>query len=118
MIRAQVLVDSLERVKEFFFVIANATMHTTGQSWIMSFQASGPHSNDRALEALALGYEEVNRFPHEVTWEKPMGKFSVKLDKVFHAVPKGISLAIGCSTFPVWNTVPVYLRKFDHTAML
>lgn len=105
--RANVLVDSLERVKQKFFTIASATQHTTGQSYIMSFQASGPHSNDRALEALALGYEELKRFPHEILWEKPMGKdSSVKLDKVFKAVPKGIGLAIGCSTFPVWNTVP------------
>jgi len=73
----------------------------------MSFQASGPHSNDRALEALALGYEELKRFPQEIIWEKPIGKdASIKLDKVYHSVPKGVSLAIGCSTFPVWNTVP------------
>ncbi len=105
--RANVLVDSLERIKGKFFAIANATMHTTGQSFIMSFQASGPHSNDRALEALAMGYEELKRFPHEVIWEKPMGKdSSVKLDKFFKPVPKGIGLVIGCSTFPVWNTVP------------
>lgn len=105
--RANVLVDSLERVKGKFFTIAHATQHTTGQSFIMSFQASGPHSNDRALEALALGYEELKRFPQEILWEKPMGKdSSIKLDKVYRAVPKGVSLAIGCSTFPVWNTVP------------
>jgi len=105
--RANVLVDSLERIKNKFFTIAYATQHTTGQSFIMSFQASGPHSNDRALEALALGYEELKRFPHEIVWEKPVGKdTSIKLDKVYKAVPKGVSLAIGCSTFPVWNTVP------------
>ena len=104
--RTNVLVDALERIKKRFFTIANATQHTTGQSWIMSFQASGPHSNDRALEALALAYQELTRFPEAVTWEKPMGKFSVKLDKKFKPVPKGVALAIGCSTFPVWNTVP------------
>lgn len=104
--RAEVLVDSLERIKEQFFMIAQATMHTTGQSWIMSFQASGPHSNDRAMEALALGYQELSRFPGSVVWEKPMGKFNITLNKTFKAVPKGIGLAIGCSTFPVWNSVP------------
>ncbi|MFN8299362.1 MAG: phenylacetic acid degradation protein PaaN [Chitinophagales bacterium] len=104
--RAEVLVDALERVKNRFFEIAYATQHTTGQSFVMSFQASGPHANDRALEALAMGYEELNRFPTNVTWEKPMGKTSVVLQKTFKAVPKGISLAIGCSTFPTWNSVP------------
>ena len=38
-----VLIDSLEGVKNRFFELAYATMHTTGQSFMMSFQASGPH---------------------------------------------------------------------------
>lgn len=104
--RAEVLIDSLEKIKEQFFLIAEATVHTTGQSWIMSFQASGPHSNDRALEALAIAYQELNRFPKDLVWTKPMGKFDITLNKQFKPVPKGISLAIGCSTFPVWNSVP------------
>jgi phenylacetic acid degradation protein paaN len=73
---------------------------------MMSFQASGPHANDRALEAIALGLHEQKRFPSSVEWVKPMGKFDVKLEKTYRVVPRGISLAIGCSTFPVWNTVP------------
>lgn len=105
-VRAEILVDALERVKARFFEIASATQHTTGQSFIMSFQASGPHASDRALETLALGYEEINRFPSKVTWEKPMGKASVVLQKTFKPVPKGIGLVIGCSTFPIWNSVP------------
>lgn len=105
-IRAEILVDALERVKNRFFEIAHATQHSTGQSFMMSFQASGPHASDRALEALAVGYEELNRFPSNVTWEKPMGKASVVLQKQFKPVPKGIALCIGCSTFPIWNSVP------------
>jgi len=53
-------------------------MHTTGQSFVMSFQASGPHSNDRALEVVAMAYEELTRFASEVEWVKPMGKFDLK----------------------------------------
>jgi phenylacetic acid degradation protein paaN len=104
--RAEVLVDALERIKSRFFEIAFATQHTTGQSFMMSFQASGPHANDRALEALAIGYQEVTRFPVHITWEKPMGKVSLKIEKTYKAVPKGIGLVIGCSTFPTWNSVP------------
>jgi phenylacetic acid degradation protein paaN len=81
-------------------------MHTTGQSFIMSFQASGPHANDRALEAVALGYHELNRYPSKVIWDKPMGKFNIVLEKSYKPVPKGIGLVIGCSTFPIWNSVP------------
>lgn len=104
--RAELLVDSLEGVKGRFFELAYATMHTTGQSFMMSFQASGPHSNDRALETIAQGLEELTRYPNEVEWVKPMGKFDLNIKKNFKAIPKGIGLVIGCSTFPTWNTVP------------
>lgn len=103
--RAGILLESLERFKGRFFEIAYATMHTTGQGYMMAFQASGPHAADRALEAIAAGYEELNRFPSSAKWDKPMGKFSIQLNKQWLAVPKGISVVIGCSTFPTWNSV-------------
>ncbi len=104
--RAGILIESLEGVKARFFEIAYATMHTTGQGYMMAFQASGPHAADRALEAVAAGYEELNRFPATAHWDKPMGKYNITLDKQWRAVPKGVSLVIGCSTFPTWNSVP------------
>lgn len=104
--RAGILMESLERMKARFFEIAYATMHTTGQGYMMAFQASGPHAADRALEAIAAGYEELQRFPKNALWDKPMGKFNIQLNKEWHAVPKGVSVVIGCSTFPTWNTVP------------
>ncbi len=104
--RAGILIESLERMSKRFFEIAYGTMHTTGQSFVMSFQASGPHAADRALETIAMGFQELTRFPETATWEKPMGKYSLMLNKKWSAVPKGISLVIGCSTFPTWNTVP------------
>lgn len=103
--RAGILMESLERVKGRFFEIAYATMHTTGQGYMMAFQASGPHAADRALEAIAAGYEELQRFPATAMWDKPMGKFNIQLNKEWRAVPKGISVVIGCSTFPTWNSV-------------
>ena len=104
--RAQVLIDALERIKIRFFEIAFATIHTTGQSFMMAFQASGPHASDRALEAIATAYQELTRYNSDVSWEKPMGKSSITLKKEFKPIPKGVALAIGCSTFPVWNSVP------------
>lgn len=104
--RAGILAEALHRMKNSFHEIAVSTMHTTGQSYLMSFQASGPHAADRALEALALGYHEITRFPNVVDWEKPAGKSNLKLEKYYAVVPRGISLAIGCATFPVWNTLP------------
>ena len=104
--RANILVEMLDAVKERFFEIAYATMHTTGQSFVMSFQASGPHANDRALEVIAMGLQELTRFDSEVNWVKNMGKFDLTIKKNFKAISKGLGLVIGCSTFPTWNTVP------------
>ncbi|MDQ2656906.1 MAG: aldehyde dehydrogenase family protein, partial [Bacteroidota bacterium] len=103
--RAGILLESLEGIRSRFFEIAYATMHTTGQGFMMAFQASGPHAADRALEAIATGYEELQRFPRQAVWDKPMGKFNIQLNKEWRAVPKGISLVVGCSTFPTWNSV-------------
>lgn len=104
--RAGVLIESLHRLKSNFFELAFATMHTTGQSYMMSFQASGPHAADRALEAIAMGYQELTRFPDHITWEKNAGKVTLKLEKYGINIGRGLSLAIGCSTFPTWNTLP------------
>lgn len=103
--RTGILMESLERIRKRFFEIAYATMHTTGQGYMMAFQASGPHAADRALEAIAAGYDELRRIPAAALWDKPMGKFNIKLNKEWRAVPKGISLVVGCSTFPTWNSV-------------
>ena len=105
-VRAGILIESLDRIKNRFFDIAYATMHTTGQGYMMAFQASGPHSNDRALEAIATGYAELTKIPNKAQWVKPMGKFDLTLSKTWKAQPKGLGLVIGCSTFPVWNTFP------------
>jgi phenylacetic acid degradation protein paaN len=104
--RAAVCIELLERAAAHFFEIGYATMHTTGQGFVMAFQASGPHAFDRALEAVAMGYAATTYFDYSQTWTKPMGKISVTLEKRFHAVPKGPNCTIGCSTFPIWNSFP------------
>jgi len=104
--RAGVLIESLERFQNDFYEECFATMHTTGQGFMMAFQASGPHAADRALEAVAMGYEEQTRYPNHVSWTKNMGKYEAQIEKHYLNVPKGINLNIGCSTFPVWNSLP------------
>jgi len=104
--RADLLIDMLDAVSNRFFELGYATMHTTGQSFIMSFQASGPHANDRAMESVALGFHELTRYSSQVDWVKNMGKFDLTIKKNFKPVSKGVGLVIGCSTFPTWNTVP------------
>lgn len=104
--RFEILYASLENVSKRFFEMAYATMHTTGQSFLMSFQASGPHACDRSLEVMVAGYEQMSYYPQAIDWVKNMGKFDLTLHKTYKPVSKGLGLIIGCSTFPTWNTVP------------
>jgi phenylacetic acid degradation protein paaN len=52
------------------------------------------------------GYKQLTGLPSDAIWTKPMGKFDLTLRKNWKAIPKGVGLVIGCSTFPIWNTVP------------
>jgi len=104
--RVGIALEILVRLNRESFLIAKAVEHTTGQAPAMAFQAGGPHAQDRGLEAVAYAYAEMSRVPGAVLWEKPMGRSSIRLDKDFHVVPRGIGLVIGCATFPTWNSYP------------
>ena len=82
-------------------------MHTTGQAFVMAFQAGGPHAQDRGLEAVTYAWDQMRRVPAQAMWEKPQGKNEpVRMEKRFRIVPRGVALVIGCSTFPTWNGYP------------
>ncbi len=105
--RVGVCLEILHRLNRRSFEMALAVMHTTGQGWMMAFQAGGPHAQDRGLEAVAYAWDEMNRTPHEVVWSKRVGKEeTITLRKTFRIVPRGIAVTIGCSTFPTWNGYP------------
>ena len=105
--RVGVCLEILARLNRRSFEIANAVMHTTGQAFVMAFQAGGPHAQDRGLEAVAYAYAEMTRTPRNATWSKPQGKHDpIVLEKEFRLVPRGIALTIGCATFPTWNGYP------------
>lgn len=105
--RTGVCLEILHRLNQRSFEMANAVMHTTGQGFMMSFQAGGPHAQDRGLEAIAYAYEEMTRTPANVTWQKRVGKTEyITLNKTFRVMPRGVAVVIGCSTFPTWNTYP------------
>ncbi|WP_439550662.1 phenylacetic acid degradation protein PaaN [Falsiroseomonas sp.] len=104
--RAGVLLEILHRLNRDSFLMANAVMHTTGQAFVMAFQAGGPHAQDRGLEAVAYAMEELSRVPTAASWHKPAGRDVLRMDKRFRAVPRGIGLVIGCATFPTWNGYP------------
>lgn len=105
--RVGVCLEILHRLNKRSFELANAVMHTTGQGFMMAFQAGGPHAQDRGLEAVAYAYEEMKRTPEKATWRKQVGKEEfVTLEKHYRIVPRGVALEIGCSTFPTWNGYP------------
>ncbi len=106
-VRAGVLLEIIERLNRQSFLIANAVSLTSGQAFMMAFQAGGPHAQDRALEAVAYAVAEQRRVPAPARWEKPQGKGDpIRLDKTWSIVPRGVALVIGCATFPTWNTYP------------
>jgi phenylacetic acid degradation protein paaN len=105
--RVGVCLEILHRINQESFQLANAVMHTTGQGFMMAFQAGGPHAQDRGLEAVAYAYDEMTRTPDSVVWTKQVGKEDfVHLEKTFCIVPRGVSVVVGCSTFPTWNSYP------------
>jgi phenylacetic acid degradation protein paaN len=104
--RIGVCLEILQRLNKRSFEIANAVMHTTGQAFMMAFQAGGPHAQDRGLEAVAYAYDEMKRVPASVSWEKPGRGEPIRLQKTFRIIPRGIGAVVGVSTFPTWNSYP------------
>ncbi|GAA2237767.1 phenylacetic acid degradation protein PaaN [Streptomyces amakusaensis] len=106
-LRALVCLEILARISARTHEFAQAVMHTSGQAFMMAFQAGGPHAQDRGLEAVAHAYAEQTRVPEAADWSKPQGKRDpLKLRKSFTAAGRGVALVIGCNTFPTWNGYP------------
>jgi hypothetical protein len=51
--RTGVCLEILDRLHGRIFELANAVQHTSGQAFVMAFQAGGAHALDRALEVIA-----------------------------------------------------------------
>jgi phenylacetic acid degradation protein paaN len=104
--RAGVCLEILDRLHARVFELANAVQHTSGQAFVMAFQAGGAHALDRALEAIAYAWTEMTRTPTTAVWEKPGRGEPLRMEKTFTVVPRGVALVIGCRTFPTWNSWP------------
>ena len=104
--RTGVALEILDRLHKRVFELANAVQHTSGQAFVMAFQAGGAHALDRALEAVAYAYEEMHRYPATATWEKPAKGDPIRMEKTFTVTGRGVALVIGCNTFPTWNSWP------------
>src|SRR4051794_13611798 len=90
--RAAVCLGAVDRIHAQSFELAHAVMHTSGQPFVMSFQAGGPHAQDRAFEAIAYALFEQRRVPASVTWEKPGKGEPLRMVKDYQVVPRGVGL--------------------------
>jgi phenylacetic acid degradation protein paaN len=105
--RVGVCLEILQRCSGQLFANAHATMHTSGQSYVMAFAGSGANALDRGLEALAYAHKAMADVPATARWERSFGgDGAASLDKRYRLVPRGIAVVIGCATFPLWNTYP------------
>jgi phenylacetic acid degradation protein paaN len=104
--RVGVGLEILARLHARVFELANAVMHTSGQAFVMAFQAGGAHALDRALESIAYACREMTSIPATAVWEKPGRDAPTRMEKTFTVVPRGVALVIGCNTFPTWNSWP------------
>lgn len=106
-VRMGVCLEILDRCGEQLFENAHATMHTSGQSYVMAFAGSGANALDRGLEALAYAHKAMADVPEQGRWQRQFGRDGVAdLEKHYRLIPRGVGVVICCATFPLWNAYP------------
>ncbi len=109
--RVGIGMEMLARLNQHSFESANALMHTTGQSFPMAFAAGGPNAQERGMEAIVYAWQEMARVTTSATWERAFGATTVKLQKQYRLMPRGIAVVIACATFPTWNAYPAIMAN-------
>ena len=104
--RIGLCMEILERLSQNVFANTYATMHTSGQAFMMAFAGSGANSLDRGLEAIVYAYKAMRDVPTETTFERRFGKEPVRLKKRYRLLPRGIAVVIACGSYPAWNAYP------------
>jgi len=105
--RIGICLEILDRCADQLFENAHATMHTSGQSFIMAFAGSGANALDRGLESLAYAHKAMADVPATAQWQRQFGKGgAARLEKRYQLMPRGVGVVICCATFPLWNGYP------------
>ncbi|MEQ8280189.1 MAG: aldehyde dehydrogenase family protein [Deltaproteobacteria bacterium] len=104
--RLGVCLESLDRLAAAIFENTFATMHTTGQAFMMAFAGSGANSLDRGLEAVVYARRAMADVVREARFERRFGPHEVRLDKRYRLVPRGVAVVITCGSYPAWNAYP------------
>ncbi|MDI1239710.1 MAG: phenylacetic acid degradation protein PaaN [Polaromonas sp.] len=103
------VLDTLYR--DHLFEIANAVMHTAGQSFNMAYAGSGVNALDRGIEALVYAEQAMRAAPTTARWERSFGSANITLDKTYRLVPRGVAVCFSCASFPTWNAWPSMLAS-------
>lgn len=110
--RIGVGLEILDRWAKAAFENAYATMHTTGQAFMLAFAGSGASSLERGLEGLTAAALALEGMPKSASFERPFGPGEpVKLHKRYYARPVGVAVVVSCGSYPAWNMYPAILAN-------
>ncbi len=105
--RAGVLLEVVDRIyRRRLFELTYAVMHTTGQSFNMSYAGSGVNALDRGIEALVYACDAMDAVAPRAIWERSFGSTPIKLEKRYRLIPRGVAVCFACASFPTWNAFP------------
>ena len=105
--RIGVLMEVVDVIyRQHLFEIAQAVMHTAGQSFNMAYAGSGVNALDRAIEALVFANQAMRAVTPHARWERQFGASKIVLDKTYRLVPRGVAVCFTCASFPTWNAWP------------
>lgn len=110
--RVGACMEMLDRLAGQVFENAHATMHTTGQAFMMAFAGSGANSLDRGLEALVHAWRAMSEIPSSAVFTRSFGRGSpATLDKRYRLRPVGPALVMSCGSYPAWNAWPAVMAN-------
>jgi phenylacetic acid degradation protein paaN len=104
--RIGVCLEMVRRLETHFFENAYATMHTTGQGFIMAFAGNGASALERGLEAIIYAYKALKDTPSETNVTGHFGKNLVDIKKSYRIHPVGTAIVMACGSYPAWNALP------------
>ena len=104
--RIGVLMEVIARLYARIFEVAFSVMHTAGQSYNMSYAGSGVNALDRSIEALVYARQAMAGVARSARWERNFGPATIRLDKTYRLVPRGVAVCFTCASFPTWNAWP------------
>lgn len=110
--RLGVLMEVLQTLyRDHLFEIAQAVMHTAGQSENMAYAGSGVNALDRGIEALVYAEQAMRSVTPHGQWTRRFGKVDIALKKTWRLVPRGVAVCFACASFPTWNAWPSMLAS-------